>query len=64
MSVSKNNDYTTGNFSEYEYTLIVIDLSRQNELENPSLKQQITFMSKSENDKARMLFIIIIRNNF
>ena len=58
MSVSKNNNYTTGNFSEYEYTLIVIDLSRQNELESPSLKQQITFMSKFENDKARMLFII------
>ena len=39
MSISKNNDYTTGNLLDYEYfskhyKLIAIDLSKQIELEN------------------------------
>ena len=43
-SISKNNDYTTGNLLDYEYfskhyKLISIDLSKQIELENPDLKQ-------------------------
>ena len=38
-----NNDYTTSNLLDYEYflkyyKLIAIDLSKQNELENPDLK--------------------------
>ena len=49
--MSKNNDYTTSNFSDYEYfskhyKLIAIDLSKQIELENPTLKQQINFIGK------------------
>ena len=49
MSISKNNDYTTGNLLDYEYfskhyKLIAIDLSKQIELENPDLKQQINFI--------------------
>ena len=45
MSISKNNDYTTGNLLDYEYfsehyKLIAIDLSKQIELENPNLKQE------------------------
>ena len=45
MSISKNNDYTTGNLLDYEYfskhyKLIAIDLSKQIELESPDLKQQ------------------------
>ena len=37
MSISKNNDYTTGNLLDYEYfsehcKLIAIDLSKQMEL--------------------------------
>ena len=63
MSISKNNDYTTGNLLDYEYfpkycKSMIIDLSKQTELENPDLRQQINFISKLENDKATMLFII------
>ena len=63
MSISKNNDYTTGNLLEYEYfskyyKLIAINLSKQIELENPDLRQQINFIGKLEDDKATMFFII------
>ena len=63
MSISKNNDYATGNLLDYEYfskhfKLIAIDLSKQIELENPDLRQQINFIGKLENDKATMFFII------
>ena len=42
MSISKNNDYTTGNLLYYEYfskhyKIIAIDLSKQTELENLDL---------------------------
>ena len=45
----RNNDYTTGSLLDYEYfskhyKLIAIDLSKQIELENPHLKQQISFI--------------------
>ena len=55
--MSKNNDYTTGNLLDYEYflkhyKLIAIDLSRQIELENPDLKQQINFIGKLKKDKV------------
>ena len=63
MSISKNNDYTTGNLLDYEYfskhyKLIAIDLSKQIELENLDLRQQINFIGKLEDDKATMFFII------
>ena len=63
MSISKNNDYTTGNLLDYEYfskhcKLIAIDLSKQTELENPDLRQQINFIGKLEDDKATMFLII------
>ena len=43
--MSKNNDYTTGNFMNYEYfskhyRLIAIDLNKKIELENPDLKRK------------------------
>ena len=43
IEMGRNNDYTTSNFLDYEYfskhnRLIVIDLSKQIELENPDLK--------------------------
>ena len=38
--------------------LIPIDLSKQVELENPDLKQQINFIGKLENHRATMFFII------
>ena len=61
--MSENNDYTTGNLLDYEYfkdhyKLIVIDLSKQIELENPDLKQQINFIGRLEENNAAMFFII------
>ena len=64
--MGKNNDYTTGNLLDYEYflkhcKLIAIDLSKQIELENPDLKQQINFIGRLERDeRARICFIIEI----
>ena len=59
MSIGKNNDCTTGNLLDYEYfskhyELIAIDLSKQIQLENPDLRQQIDFIGKLEDDKAPM----------
>ena len=63
IEMSKINDYTTGNLLDYEhfkdhYKLIAIDLSKQNGLENPGLKQQINFVGRLEEDNATMFFII------
>ena len=63
MSISKSNDYTTDNLLDYEYfskhyKLITVDLSKQIELENPDLNQQIDFIGKLEDNKAAMFFII------
>ena len=40
------------------YKLIAIDLSKQIELENLDLRQQIDFIGKLEDDKPTMFFII------
>ena len=40
------------------YKLIAIDLSKQIELENPDLKQQINFIGRLEEINAAMFFII------
>ena len=63
MSISKNNDYTTGSLLDHEYfskhyKLIAIDLSKKIELETRDLRQQINFIGKLEDDKATMFFII------
>ena len=63
IEISKNNDYTTSNLLDYQYfkdhyQLIAIDLSKQIELENPDLKQQINFIGRLEENNATMLFII------
>ena len=49
IEITKNNNYTTDNLLDYEYfkdhyKLIAIDLSKQIELVNPDLKQQINFI--------------------
>ena len=49
IEITKNNNYTTDNLLDYEYFKnhykpIAIDLSKQIELENPDLKQQINFI--------------------
>ena len=59
----RNNDYTTGNLLDYEYfskhyKLIAIDLSKQIELENPDLKQQINFIGRLERNEGATLFFI------
>ena len=61
--MSKNSDCTTDNLLDYEYfskhyKLIAIDLSKQIELENPVLKQQINFSGKLEDVRATTFFII------
>ena len=61
--MGRNNDYRTGDLLDYEYfskhyKLIAIDLSKQIELENPDLKQQINFIGRFESEKATMFFII------
>ena len=63
MNISKNNDYTTGNLLDYEYfskhyKIIAINLSKQIQLQNPDLRQQINFIGKLEDDEATMFFII------
>ena len=63
IEMSKNNDYTTGNLLDYEYfkdnyKLIAIDLSKQVELKNPDLKQQINFIGRFEENNATIFFII------
>ena len=61
--MGRNNDYTTGNLLDYEYfskhyKLIAIDLSKQIELENPDLMQQINFIGRlARNEGARMFFL-------
>ena len=40
------------------YKLIAIDLSKQIELENPDLKQQINFIGRLEENNATIFFII------
>ena len=64
IEMSKNNDYTTENLLNYEYfskhyRLIAIDLSRQIELENPDLKQQINFIGRLEREERATMFFII-----
>ena len=63
IEINKNNDYTTGNLLDYEYfskhyRLIAIDLSKQIELGNPDLKQQINFVGILEENNVIMFFII------
>ena len=41
------------------YELIAIDLSKQIELENPDLKQQINFIGKLEEENGTAMFFII-----
>ena len=63
IDISRNNEYTTGNLldSDYfkkHYKLIVIDLSKQQELqENEDLIQQINFIGRLT--EAANVFIII-----
>ena len=53
IEMTKNKNYKTGNLLDYEYfkdhyKLNTINLSKQIELENPDLKQQINFIGRLE----------------
>ena len=59
--------YTRGNLLDYEYfkehyKLIAIDLSKQIELENKDIKQQINFIGNLECDNRAVMFFIIEKN--
>ena len=61
IEMRRNIDYTTGNLFDYEYfskhnKLIVIDLSKQVELENSDLKQQINFIGRLKEMKEQQCF--------
>ena len=61
--MSSNSGYTTGNLLDYEhfsnnYKIIAIDSSRETELENIDLKQQINFIGNVGEGEATMFFII------
>ena len=62
--MGRNNDYTTGNLLNYEYfskhyKLIAIDLSKQVELKNSDLKQEINFVGRLERKEGATIFFII-----
>ena len=63
IAMGRNNDYTTSNLLDYEYftnyKLIAIDLSKQIELENSDLKQQINFIGRLEKNQGATMFFII-----
>ena len=64
IEVGRNNDYTTGNLLDYEYfskhrRLIAKDLSKQIELENPDLEQQINFIERLDRDEGETMFFTI-----
>ena len=58
IEMSRNNDYKTDNLLHYKYfskhhKLIAVDLSKQIELENPDLKQQINFIGRLERKEVQ-----------
>ena len=59
--------YTRDNLLDYEYfkehfKLIAIDLSKQIELENKDIKQQINFIGNLKRDNGAIMFFIIERS--
>ena len=64
IEMGRNNDQTTGNLLDYEYfskhyKLIATDLGKQIELENPDLKQEISFKGRLGRDEGVTMFFII-----
>ena len=62
--MERDNDYTAGNLLDYKYfsilqKLTTIDSSKQIELENSDLKQQINFIRKLERNEGATMFFII-----
>ena len=66
IQMRRNNDCTTVNLLDLDceylsknYKLISTDLSKQIELENSDLKQQINFIGRLDRDNAAAMFFII-----
>ena len=60
QTTDRSGYYTRGNLLDYEYfKLIAIDLSKQIELENKDIKQQINFIGNIERDDRAVMFFII-----
>ena len=64
IEMGRNNDYTTDNLLDYEHfskhcKFIAIDLSKQIELENPDLNQQVNFVGRLERNQGATMFFII-----
>ena len=64
IEMGRNNDYGAGNLLDYEYfskhyKLIAIDLSKEIELENLDLKEQINFIGNVEKNEGATMFFII-----
>ena len=64
MDMSNNNDYTTGNLSDFAYfkkiyRLIAIDLSKQTKLKGP---QQIRFIGKLLSTRGATMLSIIAKS--
>ena len=62
--MGRSNDYMTGTLLSYEYfpkhyKLIAIDLSKEIELENADLKQQINFIGRLGRDEGATTFFVI-----
>ena len=62
--MERNNDYTDGNLLDYEYfskhyKLVAIDFSKQIELENSDLKQEINFIRRLKRDKGATMYFIM-----
>ena len=62
--MGRSNDYMTGTLLSYEYfpkhyKVIAIDLSKEIELENADLKQQINFIGRLGRDEGATMFFII-----
>ena len=64
IEMRRSSDYMTRNLLDYQYfskhyKLIAIDLSKQIELENPDLKQQINFIRRIKRHEGATMFFII-----
>ena len=70
IEIGRNNDYTISNLLNYEYfskhyKLIAIDLSKQAELENSDLKQQINFIGRLDRNNGPTMFynvLLLLKN--
>ena len=68
IEMGRNNDYTAGNLLDYKYfskhcRIITIDLSKNIELENSDLKQQINFIGRLERASNNVFHHLPVRRH-